>query len=468
LDESFNYFQKTQSNKTKINGLISIASLMINKKEAKQSIIIFKEALKNCIQNDLQEQKSLINNNLAVIYNEILYKPDSALYYLKEDLKYLKLKKQSENICLNLVNQSSSYSKKNDLNTAINLLEEANNIKLSSEKFETKFYINNYLYQLYQKKSNYLKALNALKKSNEYRDSLELEKQKAAIIDIQTKYETEKKELENQNLILDNNRKQVWIYLFIGLILSGGFISYLKYKNRKRKEKILLQEQEIQKQKLEKILKNQELESIEAMLIGQEKERIKLAEDLHDNLGSLLATVKLNFQNLNTQKSKIQKDVLFQKTDILLEEAYLKVRSIAHIKNAGVIANQGLVLAVENIATKMSIPNTLKINVNAFGLDERLENTLEISIFRMIQELLANVIKHANATIVNIEMTQHEDSLTIIIEDNGKGFDYKKINKTAGMGLSNIDKKIDYLGGTFSVDSFIGKGTTIIFDIPKS
>src|SRR5690606_34450916 len=156
-----------------------------------------------------------------------------------------------------------------------------------------------------------------------------------------------------------------------------------------KKKKIAEQERLIESQKLENVLKDQELHEIDKMLEGQEKERLKLANDLHDNLGSILATLRLNFQNLYQQKEDIKEEEqeMFAKTDDLIEEAYQKVRGMAHAKNAGVIGSEGLVPAVQNIAKKVAIPNKLKVQVFPFGMTKRLENTIEVTLFRMIQEI---------------------------------------------------------------------------------
>ena len=227
------------------------------------------------------------------------------------------------------------------------------------------------------------------------------------------------------------------------------------------------QEKQIEIHRLENDIKEHELHEIDKILEGQEKERVKIANDLHDNLGSLLATVKLNFNNLKQQNSTLEDtDNLFDKTDKLIEEAYQKVRTIAHAKNAGVIANQGLLPAIINIAKKVSIPGKLNVEVIPFGLEERIENTLEVAIFRMIQEIVTNTIKHAEATKISISLTQHDDVLNIIVEDNGKGFNPKTIAKKEGMGLTNIEKKVEQIGGVFSIDSVKKRGTSIIIDIP--
>ncbi|WP_272973980.1 sensor histidine kinase, partial [Croceibacter atlanticus] len=108
---------------------------------------------------------------------------------------------------------------------------------------------------------------------------------------------------------------------------------------------------------------------------------------------------------------------------------------------------------------------SLQVEVNHYGLEDRLDNNLEISIFRIIQELVTNIIKHANASEASITLTQHDDDLNIIVEDNGKGFNLSAIDKQ-GLGLSSIEKRVNFLHGDINIDSTVGKGTTIIIDIP--
>jgi signal transduction histidine kinase len=118
------------------------------------------------------------------------------------------------------------------------------------------------------------------------------------------------------------------------------------------------------------------------------------------------------------------------------------------------------------MAKKATVPGRLSVQVIPFGLDERIDNTIEVNIFRMVQEILTNAIKHSEANEITIHLTQHHDSLNIIIEDNGKGFIPKNRDKKEGMGLPNIEKKVEHMGGTFTIDSTQGKGTSILIDLP--
>lgn len=239
-------------------------------------------------------------------------------------------------------------------------------------------------------------------------------------------------------------------------------MAVLIQKSTKRKQRIAEQEKELEKQKVSTLLKEQELTAIDAMIEGQEKERQRIADDLHDDLGGLMATLKLHF---NALKEKPDSE-MFDKTSDLLDQAYSKIRSVAHTKNSGVMANKGLLKALHDMANTISATNKLHVEIVDHGLNNRLENSLELTIFRIIQELITNTIKHANATETMVHITKHDDSLNIMVEDNGNGFDTKSISKSTGMGIHSIEKRIENYGGTVTIESENNKGTTVIIDIP--
>ena len=281
--------------------------------------------------------------------------------------------------------------------------------------------------------------------------------------ELETKYQTADK--EKQILIEQQKKKQFrnGVIAMGSILILGSLVFLLIQKNTKRKQLLAIQEKELESQKVTTLLKEQELTAIDAMIEGQEKERQRIANDLHDDLGGLMATVKLHFNALKEKQSP----ELYDKTNKLLDKAYHKVRSVAHAKNSGVMAKKGLLKALNDMAKTVSQSNQLQVDVLDHGLDERLENSLELTIFRIVQELITNVIKHANASEATIHITKHDDSLNIMVEDNGKGFDTKRIVKKSGMGIHSIDKRIENLGGTVTIESEIKKGTTIIIDIPS-
>lgn len=276
--------------------------------------------------------------------------------------------------------------------------------------------------------------------------------------------ELDTREKENANLQLKQDR--VWLIAGLvaaALLLAVGYFAYLSQRSR---VKLQLQEKEVQAMKLEKQLKDQEVLGIDLMIEGQEKERQRIANDLHDDLGGQLAAIKIKLEGLQRLSTKQDQSDLLHHTTDLLNEAYQKVRSMAHARNAGINAQEGLLPAVRNFAAKVSTANRLAIQVEEHGMDSRLENSLEIAIFRVIQELITNVIKHSQATEAFIHLTQHEQSINVMVEDNGIGFDRTKIKPGNTMGLYSIQKRIENLGGSVTIEPIPEKGTSVIIDIP--
>ncbi|MDG5492548.1 sensor histidine kinase [Psychroserpens sp. SPM9] len=358
------------------------------------------------------------------------------------------------------INNSLLLQKKGEYEASLTKLDSIKKLEIPNQNLREQLSIYRFLKNAYLNINAYETAyeMQSIEKSIE--DSLDLIKHKISIADIETSYKTKEKEQENKKLKTD---KKNLIYTASSIFLFGTIIAFLLFKNTKRKQKLAEREKELETQKLATVLKEQELTAIDAMIEGQEKERQRIANDLHDDLGGLMATIKLHF---NALKEKHTPE-LYTKTNTLIDEAYQKVRTVAHAKNSGVIAKQGLLKAINEMADKISVANTMTIEVIDHGLENRLENSLELTIFRIVQELITNVIKHANATEVSIHITNHDDSLNIMVEDNGKGFNPSQITKTnKGMGISSIDKRIEHLNGKMTIESEELKGTTVIIDIP--
>ena len=463
LDDYFNYSLKKNDSFMILKSYLRYAQYFFDSDQNKSSSY-YKKAItftKNV------KYRASVYANLALLYSES--KPDSAQYFFKKTLS-IYTKENRNRLFSTYINYAVFYQKQAKFKEAIVQLKKAAEIEPTSYKLKYYRILYGKFANCYQGIGNYKKAYEAYEKYNIYRDSLNNTAQNIAISDLDVKYQTaekDKKILETEAKRLKNKNYLIGSLLFI---LLGGTIGVLSLKNSKRKRKLAEQDKELETQKNLTLLKEQELITINAMVDGQEKERKRIAEDLHDNLGSVLATLKLHFENLkmNREKKKINQETLFDKTEGLIDEAYLKVRSIAHAKNAGVIANQGLLVAVQMMAEKISSADKIKIEVIDYGLDKRLENSLEISVFRITQELITNIIKHANAENATINISLYDKNLNIIIEDDGLGFDIKKVNLKNGMGISSIITRVNHLGGTFNVDSTKGKGSSIIIDIPIS
>jgi signal transduction histidine kinase len=297
-----------------------------------------------------------------------------------------------------------------------------------------------------------------------HRDSIFTMERQHVIDELRTQYESEQQEMEIAQLEESQKQNRNLLVVISGLFGATLVIAFLVIKNNRKRRVIAQQNEKIEKQHVEKLLKDQELIGINAMLEGQEKEREKIAEELHDTIGSSLATLKLYIESLDEVKGNGDYHKLHQKASHLLEETYDDVRKIAHSKSAGVLIKKGLVPAVKSMAIKISEAQRIDIQVIGTGLEDRLENSVEIGVFRTIQELLSNAVKHSGASEVVVQITQHDDILNIIVEDDGMGFDPNNIQW--GMGYTTIQNRMDNLNGELTIDSSTGNGTTVILNVP--
>ncbi|MCH7413088.1 AAA family ATPase [Belliella sp. R4-6] len=222
-----------------------------------------------------------------------------------------------------------------------------------------------------------------------------------------------------------------------------------------------------EKQRLSKLVEQQQNNHLKDLMEIQDKERNRIASDLHDSLGSMLSTVRLklngiyerNFRNIEQEKSEEYNDALG-----MLDESIEELRRIAHHMAPASLKKFGLKITLESFVENINSSGLLKINLQILGFSKRIPEKIEISIFRICQELLQNTMKHANATHASLQLIRHLDRINVLIEDNGKGMDTATI--VQGLGFMAIQSKAKLLGGTFEVDSFPNRGTTIIIDIP--
>lgn len=467
LKEIHNYAQFSNSKKWLASYYTNYGVVKLRNNLKDSAKFYFFKALKLANEIDSTQMQINISINLGSTFSRKFKNQDSAIFYYNNALKSYysdTINSKNLNTEFNIFNNiGNAYRRKKDYSKALDYYNKAEKLELPKLNRKSKKILYSNMDATFYYMEDWVNAYDYLYKYDSIKDIINLKEQNSSIIDIEERYNNEK--LRADNLQSEAKRKQNQnIALGLGgSLILGSIIAFLIFKNTKRKQKLAEQEKALESQKLATVLKEQELTTIDAMIEGQEKERQRIANDLHDDLGGLMANVKLHFNALKDKDSP----ELYSKTNKLIEEAYQKVRSVAHAKNSGVIAKQGLLIAVQNMANKVSVSNKIQIDVVDHGLDDRLENRIELTLFRVIQELITNVIKHAEATEATIHLTNHEDSINIMVEDNGKGFNPSQITKTnKGMGISSIDKRITHIDGSMTIESEKNKGTTVIIDIP--
>lgn len=275
------------------------------------------------------------------------------------------------------------------------------------------------------------------------------------LVSIESRYENERLANEVLKSQLEKEQSQTQRnYLLIALIalIIIAMLGYLYFQQNIRKRQLQLA---VQQQEMKDLKNQQQIFAMNAMLEGQEKERARIAKDLHDGLGSLLTSVKHNILKIN--------DSNHSKTDaeLLIDEACSEVRRIAHNMMPHALKQLGLHQAIEDLCQQVDQVQSFEVIFQSFGEVLRLPENKEVMIFRAVQEAFNNIQKHSNANEVIVQITYGEDWLNLTIEDDGVGFDKKTDNYEAGLGLHSIISRIEYIDGECLIESEKGEGTSI-------
>jgi signal transduction histidine kinase/Flp pilus assembly protein TadD len=255
------------------------------------------------------------------------------------------------------------------------------------------------------------------------------------------------------------------VFLLVACALLFAYSLSLKKRNLVLKE-LAERNTELYLKKIDEIIKVSELKTVNAILEGQEIERKRIAADLHDRLGSMLSTVKLHFAEMEERLSKLENNNAQQlsSASTLLDEAVLEVRRISHNMATGVLAGFGLGAAIEDLAENLKRTRQVEVITDLHLGDNRMPHNIEITAYRIIQELITNILRHADATSITIQSVKHSDHLNIMVEDNGKGMDTSESED--GMGWRNIRERVAVFNGEIHIDTARGRGTIIDINLP--
>lgn len=289
-------------------------------------------------------------------------------------------------------------------------------------------------------------------------------------IDHQTMYESQEKEKKilEQKIEISTQRTEKNILSIILVLLSAlGIIGFILFRNRlKYQRRINEKDQLIKDQEIQKLNQQHKYIALNSLMQGQEHERQRIAGDLHDGLGGLLTNIKAHFHAVDIKVDK--KDGVYYKMNNLIDEACSEVRKIARNMTPNALKISGFTGAIEDIKRQLQI-HGIDCSVE---IDDEFENAIDektsLILYRIIQESINNIQKHADAGQVLIQAFSHEENLSILIEDDGIGFDIIQARKKEGLGLVSLESRVKFLNGTIQFDSIEGRGTTIIIEIPKN
>ncbi|WP_160715104.1 tetratricopeptide repeat-containing sensor histidine kinase [Chitinophaga solisilvae] len=264
---------------------------------------------------------------------------------------------------------------------------------------------------------------------------------------------------ESSSLSARNTLLTLWLLaaVSIALVIASAFTLFY-YRNNKK----LSEQKEINyQQQLREMEQQQQLGISRAMLEGEERERRRVARDLHDGLGGMLAGVKIKLSNLGAghDHHAALHNIVGQ-----LDSSMKELRLIARNLMPESLLKFGLETALKDLCESLRSEHT-QIDFQAFGIEPDIAEPVQVTIYRIVQETLTNAIRHANASEILLQCSQNGDAFFITVEDNGKGFDLSGIANAAGIGMSNIKNRVKYLKGKLDISSVLNEGTTINIEL---
>lgn len=405
-------------------------------------------------------------NNIGSVYLS-LGDFDRAEGYLERSLAVREALDQPKEIAESLVQMATLRNRQNEpepaegyAQRAVSIAEAIGDRPLLRDGYQC-------LAEAYAQQQHYHNAYHYRTAYAALQDSLLSETTTEQINTLQIRYETEKKEKEIALLTSERELQEARIRgLILVAVLAGLVIIllFLFFRARMRHQKqVQAQQEALHWQEVRELEQKQKMLAMESMLSGQEAERKRIAKDLHDGLGNLLANVQMQFSTVEEDMPKGKLPV-YQDTYRLLGEACGEVRKIAHNMMPGALTRFGLVAALQEMGNALEKSGQMEVDIQVYGLEERLPEKVEVSLYRIVQELLNNVVKHAQATSVIIQLNRQGEELNLLVEDNGLGFDPQEAR--GGLGLESLQSRVRYLDGSLEVDTALGRGTATMVHVP--
>ncbi len=347
---------------------------------------------------------------------------------------------------------------------ANNIAVQVSNYTMRASSYET-------LKQIARQQNNFKEAFELSELQKLYADSAtNMASQKSSLY-LEARYQNVIKEKAISDLTLSNTTKELAVFqrnkiLMIGGITAAALLLLMGLLYRQSRQKRIIAEKDmlLQQEQVKFLERQQQVVSLQSMVNGQETERSRIAKDLHDGLGGLFSTIKMYFSTLQHEQPQLKEETLFVKSYDLVHSASEEVRRIAHNMMPEVLIKIGLLQAVQELCNSVSAGKLLHATLQTYGMEKRLNASTEVMLFRIIQELLNNIIKHAKASEAIIQFNKEGNRLSVLVEDNGEGFNMAEKGEKAKAGLASVESRVTYLNGKLSIDSQKETGTTVMME----
>ncbi|WP_024772378.1 tetratricopeptide repeat-containing sensor histidine kinase [Aquimarina macrocephali] len=471
IPKALELLESTLSYRENPNRYASIAICYLELKNYTKALFYHKKALDYYITTDNKRSEAITLLNIGAVYMD-MNEDDMALVYFNKSLPIAEEYNYPLIILNNMLNISEVFQSKKEFKKAKKGYNEVLSLARESGYLEQQLYIYQRLKVIALEEKKYKKALDYTEKKNQIQDSIHNLQKDEEVAKLEIQYETLKKEKEitilkkNQEFkVLEIKRqqfqKQTLTYAFIVILIPLAGLLFLYYQRLKNQRLLHKKEKEIGEQKIEALIRGQELKLIKNSISIQDKERKRIAQQLHDRIGGNLAAIKLQFNSVKKKSENL--DVIYQQ----LDETYKQVRELSHDLIPKKFRHNNFIQLLKEYMQNIGNASKLSIHISTYSEHKinEIDHSFHNQLFSIFQELITNTIKHANARKVEIQIDFIDDLTHIIYEDNGNGFD---ISVTSlGIGLSNIESRIQKLSGVMHIDSRLKRGTIITIEIPR-
>lgn len=378
--------------------------------------------------------------------------------YFEKEINIFKKLGDRAAYAIALNNMGEMYNLQGDYKAAREYLFQSLSVSSEIDYKDLRSHIYSVLSETYRNEGNYRKAYDYIQYSNALKDSIFNEQKSKQLLDLRTKYETEKKEseilvLKQENELKDYGLRQNRLFILglILIVLGMLIVGYLWQNRTKLKQKV----------ELEATRASLRESQLQAVITSQEEERKRFAADLHDGLGQIISALRLNLSNESPGRHIVDHALS------LLNDMNIEIRNIAFNLMPQSLMKDGLDEALNEFAKRLNRSGHINISVKTYHLDKEMPPERKVPLYRVCQEWVNNVIKYSQCTKISIQIVQHQEELVLTIEDDGNGFDTSKLMLGQGNGWKNINSRIGLLKGIIEIDSTSGRqGTTLVITIP--
>ncbi|MEO6454814.1 MAG: sensor histidine kinase [Ginsengibacter sp.] len=467
-NKAFVLAQKIGDDYSAVNALLNLSNTYSNLGKFEKEYELLQQALPLAKKGKDIEQIATVYHNLGdYYYQEKQYQPSLTNYL--ESHNYVLQMGNKYHLCTSFSMLALVYHKLDQNDKALQYI-------LQAEKLAGEVGARADLKQIYLTRSEIEKrrgnpgtAYDYLYKASEIKDSLFKVETSERVADAEAKYQNEKKQQEILQLEKDKQiqalsikQKSILNYFLTGSVAALLIVGFLGYRNLRNRQQLAKQQDELQQQQIRELEKDKQLVAVDSMLKGQEDERSRLAKDLHDGLGGLLSGVKFSLSNMKDNLIITPDNMaVFERSLDMIDTSIKELRRVAHNMMPEMLTKFGLDEALKEYCNSINSTKLLTIKYQSLGMEARFDKSVEIIIYRIVQELLNNVIKHAAATEAFVQLIKEGSRLNVVVEDNGKGFDVNLPETNKGAGLTNVRSRVEYLKGQLDIHADTGKGTLV-------